>query len=53
LIDPVRRDAGIASALRIDSGNTVSAAAAPAEVATVCKKRRRLFNVILIHLVAS
>src|SRR5476651_2260250 len=46
LIDPVRRDAGMASALRIDSGNTVSAAAAPAEVATVCKKRRRLFNVI-------
>jgi len=40
LIDPVRRDAGMASALRIDSGNTVSAAAAPAEEQTE-------FNVVL------
>src|SRR5215469_8781170 len=51
-IEPVRENAGMASALRIDSGNTVSAAAAAPEEATVCRKRRRLVDVIMFHLSA-
>jgi hypothetical protein len=49
-IVPVRENAGTASALRMDSGSAVSAAAAPADEAMVCRKRRRLFDVIEYHL---
>ncbi|CAM2183206.1 hypothetical protein BLAT2472_60378 [Burkholderia latens] len=49
-IVPVPRAAGIASARRIDSGNALSATAAPADCATVCRKRRRLDDVMLFHL---
>src|ERR1700744_1448022 len=49
-IVPVRELAGIANALRIDSGNAANAAAAPADDATVCRNRRRLFEVIGYHL---
>jgi hypothetical protein len=47
LIVPVRDAAGTASALRIESGSAVIAAAAPADEATVCRKRRRLFEVMV------
>jgi hypothetical protein len=47
-IVPVRDAAGTASALRIESGNAVIATAAPADDATVCRKRRRLFEVMVL-----
>src|SRR5690349_398812 len=47
-IEPVRELAGTASALRIDSGSIVTAAAAPADVAAVFRKRRRLLDVMML-----
>ncbi|KVH76787.1 hypothetical protein WJ42_01805 [Burkholderia cepacia] len=49
-IVPVPCAAGIASARRIDSEKALSATAAPADCATVCRKRRRLDDVVLFHL---